>query len=470
MKIQKFIALIITIFAMAFNASAQWSSDPSKNLALADKGNGNDQVQPKLVPLPNSGWYVSWFDADPSSPPPVGYDVYLQRLSPGGVERGPHNGVLVADLGNSSTEDYGLDADKNNNALVAFLDDREGDNQQVTAAKISPTGAALWGPMGVQLTNDSSFHAAPKIAASGDGGIVVAWTSDSNVVLQKLDAAGNPLWGKGVVLSESGFNYSLSDLHASNQGSVIVSWVRDKGFGSNRYLYTNKLSASGKLLWGASHVKVFDGGSLQFGNFPYFVPDGNGGAVFAWYSSSPSLQCFAQHIRANGAEAFPHNGSPVSTNASNIRVSPAASYKQKTDEVFVFWTEEDSNQVLKGVSGQKFNSSGARQWGDSGIALVPLGTDQQIFVQTVQIGTGALVYWVDEVSFGSDTIQAARLDGQGTAVCPQFPVSSLPSSKSRLFAAIAPSALSAGVFEDDRIGNNGIYIQNVNQDCTLGQE
>ena len=214
MKIQKFIALIITIFAMAFNASAQWSSDPSKNLALADKGNGNDQVQPKLVPLPNSGWYVSWFDADPSSPPPVGYDVYLQRLSPGGVERGPHNGVLVADLGNSSTEDYGLDADKNNNALVAFLDDREGDNQQVTAAKISPTGAALWGPMGVQLTNDSSFHAAPKIAATGDGGIVVAWTSDSNVVLQKLDAAGNPLWGKGVVLSESGFNYSLSDLHA----------------------------------------------------------------------------------------------------------------------------------------------------------------------------------------------------------------------------------------------------------------
>ena len=38
-------------------------------------------------------------------------------------------------------------------------------------------------------------------------------------------------------------------------------------------------------------MKVFDGGSLQFGEFPYFLSDGNGGAVFAWYSSSPSLQC-----------------------------------------------------------------------------------------------------------------------------------------------------------------------------------
>jgi hypothetical protein len=30
------------------------------------------------------------------------------------------------------------------------------------------------------------------------------------------------------------------------------------------------------------------------------------------------------------------------------------------------------------------------------------------------------------------------------------------------------SGLSALAFEDDRIGNNGIYIQNVNRDCSLG--
>ena len=84
------------------------------------------------------------------------------------------------------------------------------------------------------------------------------------------------MWGKGVVLKESGYNYGLADLHAADDGSVIVSWIRDHGFGSNRYIYANKLSAQGQLLWGKKHVKVFDNGSLQFGNFPYFVPDGNG--------------------------------------------------------------------------------------------------------------------------------------------------------------------------------------------------
>src|SRR5580700_6135382 len=410
---------------LGLNAWAQWSSDPSKNLALADKV-GSDQVQPKVKPLPTGGWYVSWFA------PPVGYSVYLQRLSLSGVEKFRHDGLKVAALTNSSTEDYGLDIDTKGNALLAFLDTREGSNQQVTAARISPAGKALWGKLGVQLTKGSAHsNAAPKIAGTSDGGIVVGWTSDSNTVLQKLDVNGKPQWGKGVVLSESGSEYSLADLHAAENGSVIVSWVRNQGFGSNSQLRANKLSATGKLLWGAKHVAIFDTGSLQFGNFPYFVPDGKGGAVFAWYTSSPTLQCFAQHILASGAAAFPQGGAAVSSNTINVRVDPSAAYNARSHEVFVFWTEEDSNQVFNGVYGQKFNSTGAAQWGTDGLAIVPLGTDQQIFVQTVPTGSGALTFWVDQQNFGSATIQAIKLDGTGATICPQFAVSSTPANKSR---------------------------------------
>ena len=242
----RYLVAIVLGLTLASSAWAQWSSDPSKNLALADRGNGNDQVQPKVRPLSDNGWYVSWFDADPNSPPPAGYDVYLQRLNPGGVEQFRHDGILVADLSNTSTEDYGLDVDTKGNALLAFLDTREGANQQVTAAKMSPSGKALWGKRGVQLTRGSTAsNAAPKIAGTSDGDVVVAWTSNSNVVLQKLDPSGHPLWGKGVVLSESSYNYGLADLHAADNGSVIVSWTRDQGFGSDIYLYANKLSAQG---------------------------------------------------------------------------------------------------------------------------------------------------------------------------------------------------------------------------------
>ena len=280
MKSKLALVAALICFISLPTAWGQWSSNPYLNLPLADNNNGSDQVQPKIVPFGNKGGYVSWFDANPATPPPVGYDVFYQRLNERGYEKFPHGGVMVADLSNSSTEDYGLDVDSQGNALLAFLDTREGSNQQVTAAKMSPLGRAVWGKLGVQLTNGSNSNAAPKIAATTDGGIVVAWTSNSNVVAQKLNAQGQPQWGSGVVFSESGYNYLLADLHAADNGSVIISWVREKGFGSNAILVANKISTSATLLWGAKNIPIFTSGSLQFGNFPRFLPDGSGGAVF----------------------------------------------------------------------------------------------------------------------------------------------------------------------------------------------
>jgi len=224
---------------------------------------------------------------------------FYQRLTAGGVEKLPHDGQIVADLTNSSTEDYGLDVDGTNDALIAFLDTRENRfNQQVTATRLPPLGKPIWGRLGVQLTppSDYNFHAAPKIAATSDGNVVVAWTENSNVMLQKLNAAGQPQWGSGIVFSQSGYNFSLADLHAADNGSVIVSWVSGHGFGSNSQLSANKVSASGALLWGSANVSIFNVGSLQFGNFPYFIYDGNGGAgVRVVYQHSGAAVLCAAH-------------------------------------------------------------------------------------------------------------------------------------------------------------------------------
>jgi hypothetical protein len=468
----RYISVLILALVLGSNAWAQWSPDPATNLPLANKSDGADQVQPKVKPLPDHGWFVSWFDADPDSPPPIGYSVYLQRLSPGGVEQFKHDGLEVAHLSNSSTEDYGLDIDTEGNALLAFLDTREGSNQQVTAAKMSPAGKALWGRYGVQLTKGTVHsNGAPKIAGTSDGGVVVAWISDSDTILQKLDTNGKPQWGKGVVLSKSGYNYWLADLHAADNGSVIVSWVSNQGFGSNNLLLTNKVSATGTLLWGKNHVTLFDTGSLQFGNFPYFVPDGQGGAVFSWYTASPTLQCFAQHILANGTAAFPRGGALASTDTTQVRVDPAASYRAATDEVFLVWTEEDSNQVLNGIYAQKFGPKGGRRWGQTGLVVVPLGADSEILPTNVQVGGGMLAFWIDMVAYGNASIQATRLLDNGKVECAQFPVSTAMSNKGRPDADIVTATgLSAIAFEDDRLGSNGIYIQNVNNNCSLGQK
>ncbi len=92
-------------------------------------------------------------------------------------------------------------------------------------------------------------------------------------------------------------------------------------------------------------------------------------------------------------------------------------------------------------------------------------------MENVQIGTGALVFWFDQPGFGSGNHPGDQAGwNRRHTVCSQFPVSSASSDKSRLAAGIASSGLSALAWEDDRNGENDIYIQNVNPDCSLGIE
>ena len=82
-----------------------------------------------------AGAYVSWFDGIGN-----GFDVRLQRLGENGTELLAPGGILVADRGFSSTQDYGLAVAASGAALLAFRDDRFV-GTQVTAARIAADGA-----------------------------------------------------------------------------------------------------------------------------------------------------------------------------------------------------------------------------------------------------------------------------------------------------------------------------------------
>ncbi len=381
-KVRRFLVLpgFLACFFLAAVARAQFSGDPAANLSVADRT--NEQVQPKIVPTADGGCYLSWFDNGNG-----GYDVYLQRLDAGGVEQWAHNGVLVADRGFSSTQDYGLAVDTAGNALLAFRDD-SGANVQIAAAKVDPSGTLLWGAGGILLTATADFVAAPKIAGTSDGNVVVAWTQDVDVVAVKLDPNGAPLWGAPATLAPASGSFVLADVQAAESGNAIVAFVRSAGGPAPRHLWAQKLaSADGAALWTSSHVKVYDdaSGSLQFGNFPSFLPDGSGGAVFGWYTSSPTLQCRAQRILANGTEAFAHNGVEVSTDATRLRVSPGFAWAPGTSQIFLFWTELNSLQSQFGLYGQKLDAAGNRQWGTTGKVLLPLGSTELTQVRALPV-------------------------------------------------------------------------------------
>ena len=454
-RIRLLVCLLVLLVASI--SHAQWSSDPAVNLPVADAA--GTQVQPKVAPTPDGGCYISWFDGA------GGYDVRLQKLDSTGDEIFAHNGVLVADRGFSSTQDYGLDVDASGNALLVFRDDSTG-GVQITAAKVSPTGTLLWGASGVQLTNTAGYVAAPKIAGTSDGGVVVAWTQDSTVRLQKLAADGSQAWGADVVVSPLIGSYSASDLHDTGS-DVILSIVHLTGdFYSPKHLLAYRFESLGYLVWGP--VAVFNNGSLQFGNYPTFVTDGTGGAVFSWYDTASQLQCYAQHLLADGTPAFPANGSAVSTNATRVRVSPSAAFNVSTGETFIFWTEMNSSQSQWGVYGQKFDSVGGRQWTDDGAVVVPVGSDQDTQVRCLTEGTGAFVFWVQPTGAIQDRVFGARLDSAGSIDIAQFDIGSTPSDKSRLAAGRSTAGFAILAWQDDRSDAGDILAQNVNPDGSLG--
>jgi hypothetical protein len=454
------IRLLVCLLALLFASisHAQWSSDPAVNLPVADAA--GTQVQPKVAPTSDGGCYVSWFDGA------GGYDLRLQKLDSGGEEVFAHNGVLVANRGFSSTQNYGLDVDASGNALLVFRDDSIS-GIQITASRVSPTGTLLWGASGVQLTSTTAYVAAPKIAGTSDGGAVVAWTQDSTVRLQKLAADGSQVWGSDVVLSPLFGTYSASDLHDAGT-DVILSIVHQTGdFYSPKHLIAYKYDGWGFNVWGP--IAVFDSGSLQFGNYPTFVPDGSGGAVFSWYDAgSLQLQCYAQHLYADGSAAFPHNGSAASTNGTRVRVSPSAAFNASTGETFLFWEEESSSQTQSGVYGQKFDSGGSRQWTDDGAVVVPVGVDQITQVRCLTEGPGAFVFWVQSTGLGQDKVYGARLDGAGSIDIARFDIGSTPSGKSRLAAGRSTAGFSVLAWQDDRDDAGDIFAQNVNADGSLG--
>ncbi len=455
------------LFALLSTPAAlgQWSDDPAANLVLADRS--GEQVQTKIVPTADGGCYVSWFDNSAG-----GYDVYLQRLDVAGVEQWPHNGVLVADRGFSSTQDYGLGIDAAGNALLAFRDD-SGVNVQIAANRVDPAGTLLWGAGGIQLTATADFVAAPKIAGTSDGGIAVAWTQDTDVVAHKLDPNGTPSWASAVTLAPASGSFAASDLQAADAGSAIVSFVHSDGFPGPRYLWAQKLaSADGASLWPAGHVQVYDdaAGSLQLGNFPSFLPDGSGGAVFAWYTSSPTLQVRAQRVLSGGTEAFAHNGVEASTDATRLRVGPAAAWDAGTEEILLFWTELNGAQSQFGVYGQKLDAAGARQWGASGRELVPVGGNEISQVRALPWAGGAAVAWAETLAFGNQPIRATRVDGAGDFVwTPAIgDLATAATGTSRLAAAPGASGFAIFAWSDGATGTYDVLAQNLNPDGTLG--
>ncbi|MFO0973727.1 MAG: dockerin type I repeat-containing protein [Phycisphaerae bacterium] len=460
-------ALLLSAFAVvvaARTASAQWNANAALNTVIAAAA--DDQTQAKVRNAAGGGTYISWFDNRAG-----GYDPYLQRLDRNGNPQWAANGVLVRDRSVSSTEDYGLAIDASDNAVLIY---ETVNFSELAAQKVDSAGNLQWGANGVVFATPGGSHN-PKVAATSDGYYVVGWIEGLNIVLHKLDSAGVDQWGPGgVVLSDppmpTSRAYQLCDIQPGDAGSVIVNWARCTGSNcitSNRHLYCQKLSPAGAPQWNAGSPRIiYDGGTLPVQAFPTFLPDGAGGAVFGWYESSGSTLAYVQHVNSAGIELFAHNGTPVTVaTAGRMRISAGLSYDPIADESFLVWSEVTvPTQNMWGVRAQRISSAGARMWGDEGVSIMPLNSNQSSFAQSVAYGGGCIAYWFDARSVTTGVVLGSRLNAAGSAVWTPSNIEacSRDAGKGRLASIIDGCGMSKLAWSDGPSGGGqDLYAQNV---------
>lgn len=452
-------ALLSLAWLAVSAASAQFSSDPASPAVLAS--GTNEQVQPKVVPIASGGFYMSWYDNSAG-----GYDPYVQRFDAAGVRVWPAP-VRVLDTAFSSTEDYGLTIDLAGNAVIVTRSDIGG--LKVIAQAVSPSGTLLWGATGVQLSSTTSVNS-PKAGRAGDGAAVAGWTEGNRAKVMRLNANGSPAWTAPATVTDSTATTILADLQPGDGDSVIASVVRYTSFSGAKTLQAQKFSGAGSALWVATNVRVFSTGSLQFGNFPPFLPDGEGGAIFTWYSTSP-LQVNVQWVSPAGALRYGANGLPVTTTTEYERTSPGTAYDPALRRIYVTWTDHVANSSVYGASAQCMDEAGQRLWGVGGLPIAATETVYQYWqAKAAMMGGYPVFSWTRSTAFGSETAFAQSYAPDMTARWAQATNLTGVTSTSRMMlvsASGSPASVYA-IYEKGGTGNADIVGARIRGDGTLG--
>lgn len=458
------VALLLPTLASGPTALAQWSADPAVNTPIATRP--DVQEQSKLSPDGSGGWYVSWYDNDPNGGTPFGYDVYLQRLDASGRLLWPLPGLLVADRGVSWTTDYDLVADRDGNAVLAFVDDRWG-TWTITVAKVSPSGDMLWGPDGVQVGEPDVEKGTPMLALV-DGDVVVAYWDSRGVGVTRLCADGGHAWTQHIA-SPAYRMYLVADVVAADAGSVIVSFTFN-GFqtsaGSIIHLLANKFAADGRRLWGDVGIAVYKAGYLAEAQFPRMTPDGRGGMLVAFRTIWPLAELYVQHVTGEGQLRWGPKAAAVAEMPSYLRRDPALTYDPATRETIVVYVDERNGQA---VHAQKLDARGARLWGPDGVELRTWTENGIGSIRSVRHGDEVGVYWGESTPEWPprNTVYGARLDIAGQLLCAMFPVATFDPFRS-LVVASAPDGMDVLSWTDARADEGDVYAQNVTPHCTLG--
>lgn len=443
---------------------AQWVNDPLLNTVAAT---GTEFINPVAASDSNGATFISYREYNGG-----GYNMRMQRLDENGYALWGTGGLLVSadDSNQTYTTVYTMQSDPENNAIVTWEDNRNG-NFDVFASKVTHNGSLPWTAGGVQLSASTDADDNPQVLPMNGGTAVFAWQTDDStgIRMQRLSGAGSREWQAGGNLY---YFPATNTLHCLSYPHLVVSGDTtfymiyknaDAYFNASfQILEVMLFGESGQALWSNPLI-------LATGGIPNFltlnaIPDGSGGTVIAWLDSRLNgftLSGFVQHVSENGTILFASGGSGV-VSGTTIAFDNIVPVWDGTNVTVFFSTTND-------IWMQRMDTAGNLLLGNSGISI---STTPNAFreLQAQQSGEDYVVSWVEDLTFPNSVMRAAKLDTTGSFVWTPGVTDVSTASGSKGDATLCRERNSELViaWADDRTGSNEIYAQNINANGSLG--
>lgn len=308
---------------------------------------------------------------------------------------------------------------------IAWADDRAGGGESdIYARRLAADGSPLGPVTGIPVATAAGRQEAPDIAPDGQGGCIIVWQdrrerlTGSDLFMQRLNAAGAPLWHPGGVALLVTFGDQEAPRIVREQfGSWIVAW-QDGRLAGNPNIYAQRILSSGLPFWLASGVPVCRAPGAQLA--PRIVADRVGGAVLTWSDrrNGTDYDLYGQLLDYNGAPRWPFDGrilagGPGDQLAPLPILAPPNLALDAADGAYVAWadTRDGGSEVyLQHIEG---DGNPAPGWPAAGLAAAtpPLTRDT---VGIVADGAGGvLISFRVSAAPGDDRLRVNRVSSTG---------------------------------------------------------
>jgi len=462
-----FIILPVFLTTIIFTSNfAQWSTDPSTNLAVCYAA--QNQRETRVCNDGTGTTFILWRDYR-NEATIFGGDLYAQKLDIAGTSLWSNNGnSIISEFGGQFDPKF-INDDNNGFYLVWRTSPNSFQNYSLHAQRIDNDGNKLWGSSNVTVQSGMGTTLNPSLTINEEGDLLIIWQlgltatpNSMDIYVQKINSNGVVQWGSNglAVCLTSAISILGPKVISDQRGGAYVCWSDNRNGTSDFDIYAQRISSNGTPLWSGNGIPI----CTKTGNqgTKHIFSDNNGGAILFWEDIQETTHSiYGQKIDSTGNVLWEPNGRLLYSTTS-----PFSQYEfvlDRNKEIFFLWSTSEGN-----IYAHKVDYNGNLLWSNS----IPICTTQSsvsyLVVSKSDIN-GVVVAWLDNRNGNFDIYcQWITAGGRtmwsndGVAVCNENHEQSDYSITSDNFGGAVIT------WADMRNGNFDVYAQNIDSRGELG--